>query len=99
MKRHLDTIRQSDRETKKRWVVGLSGGVVLIVIILWFMYMQAFIFTSSQQNTDERLDVGFYQTFKEGLGVTRVAAHKRLVELFNKIPSFGANRTTIENPN
>ncbi len=99
MRHRIRNIRHSDHETKLRWLIGLSVAATIIVIIIWVMYMRAFIFTGSDPATNEDVRVGFWPVFKNGLTITRSSIGRAFDHLFSEIPQFGRNTTTIQNPN
>lgn len=99
MRHHLTRIRQSDEKTKVRWLIGLSTTAAIIVIVVWVLYMRAFVFTGSGPDTKEDVRVGFWPVFKNGFTITRSSIGRGFNTMFSNMPTFGRKTTTIENPN
>lgn len=61
-------LQQSDRETKKRWLVILTSGSMLVVILLWAVYLN---FTIEDLNAPSKKsnESGFLKTSQMGLQV------------------------------
>ena len=97
MKRYLHRIRESESHVRRRWLIGLSSGSVLIIIAIWIFYMRAFVFTASDTIMQEDVRIGFWPVFKNGLTITGSSIEHALDAMTSGIPTFGRKTTTIEN--
>lgn len=98
MRHHINRIRQSDQSTKRKWLIGLSSSAILIIIALWIIYMRAFVFTGSDQNSKEDVRIGFWPVFKQGLTITGSSVRHAFNNIVSDMPAMGRRTTTIENP-
>lgn len=98
MRHHINRIRESDQQTKRRWLIILSSIAIVFVILLWVVYMRAFVFTGSDQNSQEDIRIGFWPVFKNGMTVTGSSVDKAFDTTISDMPAFGRRTTTIENP-
>ena len=98
MRNRIHHIRQSDQGTKRKWLIGLSSAATLIVVVVWILYMRAFVFTGTGQNTKEDIQFGFWPVFKKGLTITGSSVRNSFNTIISDMPAMGRRRTTIENP-
>jgi len=104
LKNKLHNIQNSGDDEKKKWLVILSGISMVIVILAWIFYMNNFVMKATPLQADEKveMDIGFWQVFKTGLSVIENRSSEKIKTGFNymldKIPMFGKNSVTIENP-
>ena len=64
----LEKIRNSSETVKKKWVIGMSAICMLIVVLLWFTYINDIVKpASTQENQEVKSD--FWPIFKNGLGM------------------------------
>ena len=98
MKRCLHTIRQSDEKTRFRWLIGLSVTATLIVVIVWVLYMRAFVFTNTRENSTEEVRIGFWPVLKNGLTITGSSIGRGFETMLSGMPQFGRRTSTIQNP-
>ena len=59
-------LRQSDEETKKRWLVILTSAAMILIISFWIIYLNLTIKNLSQKEENAGQ---FWGTMKVGLGV------------------------------
>ena len=97
MKHHLQRIRQSNKKTKRRWLIGLTGGTIIIIIAVWILYMRAFVFVSSDPSAQEDVRIGFWPVFKNGLTITGSSISHTFGAILSDMPKLGRKTTTIEN--
>lgn len=98
MRHHIGHIRQSDKATKLKWLIGLSATATIIVVAIWVLYMSAFVFTGSSSGANEDVRIGFWPVFKNGLTITGSSIGRAFDSMFSGVPTFGRKTTTIENP-
>lgn len=98
MKHHLTRIRQSDQKTKRRWLIGLTGGTIIIIIAIWILYMRAFVFVSTDPLAQEDVRIGFWPVFKNGLTITGSSIRHTFDTILSEMPELGRKTTTIQNP-
>ena len=71
-KKFLRELQRADRHRKKRWLIGTTTVSMIIVIILWFFYINFTNLPSITQpinnNDDNNIEKSsFFETFKIGL--------------------------------
>lgn len=98
MRNRIHRIRQSDRTTKLRWLIGLSSFATLVIVAAWILYMQTFVFTGADQNTKEDIRFGFWPVFKQGLTITGASVRSSFNAIVSDMPAIGRRTTIIENP-
>lgn len=85
LKNLLENIQNSDEKTKKRWLIGASAISIILVIGLWFIYIN-FTTKSLGGNTDiKEPTVGFWQIFKNGLTIVFQSVKEKAKDLFLEI--------------
>lgn len=98
MNHHLHRIRQSSHKTKFRWLVGLSSAATIIIVLLWILYMRAFIFTDSRNGSTEDVSINFWPVFKNALTITGSSISRTANDILSDMPAVGRRTTTIQNP-
>src|SRR3989339_501500 len=98
MRHQLQRIRRSDTKTKRKWLIGLSRVSVLNIIFAWILYMQAFVFTRSDDSTKEDVHIAFWPVLKTGLSITGSSIRHSFNDILLEMPEVGRRTTTIENP-
>ncbi|AKM77966.1 MAG: hypothetical protein UX49_C0017G0002 [Candidatus Wolfebacteria bacterium GW2011_GWC2_46_275] len=98
MRHHIHRIRQSDQQTKRKWLILLSSITILLIVSLWVIYMRAVVFTGSDKNAKEDVRIGFWPVFKNGLTITGSSLGKAFDNIISDMPAIGRRTTTIENP-
>lgn len=68
LKNKLQKIQESDEQTKKRWLIGLSAATMIVIIFLWLALFN-FLFEKSGEidAIKQESAVNFFGTFKNGL--------------------------------
>ena|SRR3989344_3422011 len=77
-------LRQRDEETKKTWLIILTSGTMLVVILLWIAYLN---FTVQNLGQKEKDSYSFLETLKIGLGAV---SEKTASELSQKLADLGS---------
>ncbi len=98
MRNHIHRIRESGQDTKRKWLIAFTSVAIVIVVSAWVLYMQAFVFTGSDQNAKEDVRIGFWPVFKNGLTITGASINDAFGHMVSSMPTFGRRTTTIENP-
>ena len=98
MRHYLQRIRRSDQKTKQKWLIGLTGASALIIIFAWVLYMQAFVFTRSDDTVKEDMRIAFWPVLKNGLSITGSSVRHAFADILSEMPEVGRRTTTIENP-
>ncbi len=101
LKKQLGGIRASGEKEKKKWLVILSGAVMIIIIILWSLYMNSFVLGTTDQTQEKTIGVGFWPVFKTGLSITSQKAWGGIEDFFTamflKIRNLGEKKIEIQN--
>lgn len=67
LKNKFQEIQESDEQTKKRWLVGLSAATMIVVIFLWLALFNFSFEKSEATDTEQESVVNFFGTFENGL--------------------------------
>ena len=89
-------LQTKDEATKKNWLILLSAASMIVVITLWGFYVNYSI--QDLREVRENNNPGFFQTFKNGLGVTAKELISQTGQLINTLESLAkkTNSITIE---
>lgn len=102
LKKQLEKIRASSEKEKRKWLIILSGFVMIIISILWALYMNSFVLGTAGQGQKEEVNIGFWPVFKIGLSITSQKAWEGIenffTAIFSKIQNLGENKIKIQNP-
>jgi len=63
----LEKIQNSDEKTKKRWLIGASAVSMILVVGLWFIYINSTVKSLGENINNQKPTFGFWQIFKNGL--------------------------------
>ena len=101
----LNKIKRSDENSKKKWIIFLSGISMAVVIVSWVWYMDSYI---SDVGVGATGSIGveetkFWPIFKTGLVVMSQSIKEKIsglsFDIYSKIPKIGEERIiNIENP-
>ena len=96
LKKKLAEIQNSDEQTKKRWLIGMSAIAMVIVVGLWLIYVNSTIESlgGSQEVSKSSDSIGFLQVFETGLKVVGKSVKNEVKNLISKI--IGERTITIE---
>lgn len=99
MLKHLEKIRNSSEYNKKKWVFLLSAISMVIIVLLWLVYMNIFIFSNAIKQEKDSFGSTFWPTLKIGISVT----WEKTKDTANNISSFffkiGKKEIEIKSPN
>lgn len=103
LKRKLYTIQNSDEKTKKRWLTALSGISMAIIIVFWFIYMNAYLSNLSSEQPVQSSAPSFWSIFKTGLVAIGHSISQKIGDawsyIFSHLTKFGGGKTLeITNP-
>ncbi len=104
LKNQLEKIQNSDEQTKKKWLIIMSGISMLIIIIIWLFYMTSLVSNTAQSETQtDNSGTGFWQIFKTGLTVignnVEEKAGNVISKIGDKIPFLDSEKKiTIQTP-
>jgi hypothetical protein len=96
IKKLLEKIRESDEETKKKWVVGASAVSMAIVIAFWLI-LSSSIVKSVDETANNNKNSDFWFIMKNGIGIAYESILKEISNITKKLNS--ANSITIERQN
>jgi hypothetical protein len=69
MPHFIEKLQTSEEHIKLRWLIGSSAVAIVLVVMLWLTYFNTLVQTNPGQNDQPAQDIGFWPTFKGGLGV------------------------------
>jgi hypothetical protein len=98
VRRKIRHIQNSEDKIKKRWLIGLSGISMVIVILLWGVYLNISIPTlesgEEEKNTGDEKGESFFAVFERGFRIVAgnvmgqaSGAIKGIEEMIGKIKS------------
>lgn len=94
----LEKIKNSGEKTKKKILIGATIVTMVIVLISWAAYMNAFVFKEASQNETEKIEISFWPAFKSGISGGLKNIKDSISGLISKIKNIGGeNKITIEN--
>lgn len=73
-KRYIRKLQRSDESTKKRWLIGGTAGVMLLLIVFWVAYLQVSLPPVAEIGEvsaplPEQKNETFFSVFVRGIGV------------------------------
>lgn len=99
MNTFLERIRNSDDRTKKKWTYGITAVIMLVVVILWFAYVNSIFSSGGSSGVAYRDSAGsgasFVYTMKNGLAVVYDTAESAVRGLWNAVTG---SRTYVITP-
>ncbi|MBI4992451.1 MAG: hypothetical protein HZB99_04510 [Candidatus Harrisonbacteria bacterium] len=84
-------LRQKDETAKKRWLMILSSGTMLIIIPLWIVYINLTVRGLNEKEKNNN-GPGFMETMKNGLEITSKEVGSKFSELMASLQEL-ANQT------
>jgi hypothetical protein len=85
LKNLLGNIQNSDEKTKKRWLIGASAISIILVIGLWFVYINFTTKPLGENTSINEPTVGFWQIFKNGLTIVFQSVKEKVEDVFLEI--------------
>lgn len=97
MRDFLKKLQTSDERTKRRWLIGSSAVMVLVVVILWLRYFSVLVQPAGVPSDPENTMQGFtfWQTFAAGF---RVILHGAAETIKNWFGGLDAGKNYIIKP-
>ncbi|HEY4525630.1 MAG TPA: hypothetical protein VJL32_00845 [Candidatus Paceibacterota bacterium] len=66
MPNFLERIRTSDDQTKKRWLVGVSAVIMLVIVWVWLGYFNSLFMSPDASASPEQGGFSFWTSLKSG---------------------------------
>ena len=89
----IKKLQNSEDNVKKRWLIILSGLSMVIIIVIWFIYLNNTMEKIGEKQSRQS-ETTFWQVFKTGLRITGNAIKEKSGELIYKI--MGEKTITIQ---
>ncbi len=99
VKKFFLDLQQSDEATKKRWLVILTSGSMMVVVGLWSVYINLTIQNLGEKNQNQA--PAFLETFKNGMAVLSKEAGSKASQLMANLQAATSrtNSITIQQEN
>jgi hypothetical protein len=70
MRNFIEKVRNSNRQTRKRYLVIFSASASFLIIIIWAVYLNSLLgfFKQDQEDSSTPAQAGVFSTFMTGLG-------------------------------
>lgn len=80
----LKKLQKADNETKKQWLIILTGAAMLVIIVVWLYYMNSVVFINPGETKTQETGTDFWPTLKTGVGITIDNITNGIKEKFQK---------------
>ena len=103
MEQFFEKMRNADRRHKKKILIVATTITMIVIILAWILYMNAFVFVSSTEQTTTEARIDFWPTLVTGFEVTAGKIGNQFknifLNIFSRLPKFGGeNNIVIQNP-